>query len=96
MESRAALLDLCVRMVADRAGGGFEVKRSWVAALSDDTAYVVREGLYTIELKDGRRRTTPLVSTGIWTREGETWRRIHLHESIPIPRPPPPGADGSP
>ena len=40
--------------------------------LSPDAAYVVREGAYTVNFKDGTSRRTYLVMTSIWTRENRS------------------------
>ena len=78
----AALREMCAAMVAPRAGATFVVDTLNAHALSANAAYVVREGSYTIDFKDGRSETLRLIMTTIWERHIEGWRMSHLHESF--------------
>ena len=77
-----ALRGMCAAMVAARVGATFVVDTLNVHALSADAAYVVREGSYTIDFRDGRSETLRLIMTTIWERHTEGWRMSHLHESF--------------
>lgn len=83
--THADLLRLCRAMVAPRAGASFAVSSVAAHALSPDAGYVVREGEYTVRMKDGTSRSHHLVMTTIWSRQGGTWKMVHLHESAPPP-----------
>ncbi len=75
------LQEMCERMVAPRTGAVFVADRITANVLSNDVAYVVREGNYTVSFKDGTSRTPYLVMTTIWHRQDDGWKMVHLHES---------------
>lgn len=81
----AAAREMCSAMAAPRTGATFVMDTLSVHALSADAAYVVREGSYTIDFKEGPSQTMRLVMTTIWERHAEGWRMSHLHESfVPV------------
>lgn len=81
----AAVREMCSAMVAPRTGATFVMDTLTAHALSADAAYVVREGSYTIDFKEGPSQTMRLVMTTIWERHAEGWRMSHLHESfVPV------------
>jgi ketosteroid isomerase-like protein len=49
--------------------------------LSPDAAFVVREGVYTINFKDGSSRRSYVIMTSVWARQDGAWKMVHLHES---------------
>ena len=75
------LLEMCEEMVALRTGAVFTPDRITANVLSNEVAYVVREGNYTINYKDGTSRTVYLVMTTVLHRQDEGWKMVHLHES---------------
>jgi ketosteroid isomerase-like protein len=79
--SRATFRATCDTMVAPRTGAVFVIDTLSVHALGPDAAYVVREGVYTVNLKDGTTRRSYFVMTTIWSRQGGSWKMEHLHES---------------
>jgi ketosteroid isomerase-like protein len=81
VRTSAALLKMCTSMVAPRIGATFVTDTVTAHALSPDAAYVVREGEYTINLRDGQSHAERLVMTTIWARQGDGWKVVHLHES---------------
>lgn len=85
VRTAAALLTMCAGMVAPRAGATYVTDTVTAHALSRDAAYIVREGEYTINFRDGRIRAERLVMTTIWARRDDGWKMVHLHESA-IPR----------
>ena len=80
-ELRPALLKMCASMVAPRTGATFVTDTVTAHALSPDAAYVVREGEYTINYRNGQIRAERLVMTTIWARRVDGWKVVHLHES---------------
>ena len=87
VRTKPALLTACEGMVAPRTGATYVTDTLSAHALSSDAAYVVREGNYTINFKDGRSETQRLIMTTVWARENGTWRMVHLHESFTRPAP---------
>ena len=87
-----ALRGMCEQMVAGRTGARFQIDSLTTHVLSKEAAYVVREGKYTIDLKDGTSPTVYMVMTTIWQRASDGWKMVHLHESFL----PPPGLDSIP
>ena len=84
VRNRADLKEMCVRMNEPRTGAEFAPDVLITAhVLSSDVAYVVREGDYTINFKDGSSNTVHLVMTTIWNRQADGWKMVHLHESVP-------------
>ena len=79
------LREMCEEMVALRTGAVFAPDRITANVLSNDVVYVVREGNYTVNYKDGTSRTTYLVMTTVWHRQDEGWEMVHLHESTRRP-----------
>lgn len=75
----------CEEMVAGRTGAHFEVDARTAHVLSEDAAFVVREGDYTIDRVDGTSMTIYLVMTTVWDRDDDGWKMVHLHESAPPP-----------
>ncbi len=78
-----ALREQCERMVAERTGATFMVDTLSAHVLSPDAAYVVREGGYTIDYRDGHSDTLRLIMTTVWARRAGGWKMVHLHESVP-------------
>lgn len=78
----AELREMCGQMVAARTGAHFDVDALSANVLSEDVAFVVREGNYTIDLVDGTSPRVYLVMTTIWQREQDGWKMVHLHESV--------------
>jgi ketosteroid isomerase-like protein len=83
--TRTAMRGVCETMVAPRSGAVFVVDTLTAHALSSDAAYVVREGTYTVNFKDGTSRRTFLVMTTVWARQSGGWKMVHLHESSRVP-----------
>ena len=81
MRTRAGFLGTCETMVAPRTGAVFVTDTVTAHALAKDAAYVVREGVYTVNFKDGTSRRSYLIMTSVWSRESGTWKMVHLHES---------------
>jgi ketosteroid isomerase-like protein len=81
VDSHQQLLQACQAMVAPRTGAHFTTDRVHAYALSLNAAYVVREGRYAIDYRDGHQKTERLVMTTIWNRGPTGWRLVHLHES---------------
>jgi ketosteroid isomerase-like protein len=81
VRTRAALQTACEGMVAPRTGATFKVDKLSAYPLSAESAYLVREGDYTINFKDGRSETQRLIMTTVWTRQHGEWKMVHLHES---------------
>jgi len=81
IRTRAEFRTACDAMVAPRTGAVFATDTVSAHVLSPDAAYVVREGIYTVNLKDGSSRREYLIMTSIWARENGTWKMVHLHES---------------
>jgi ketosteroid isomerase-like protein len=82
VRTKPALQTLCESMVAPRTGAIFATDTLSAHALSPDAAYLVREGNYTINYKDGRAETQRLIMTTVWARENGEWKMVHLHESF--------------
>ncbi len=82
VRTRAELAQLCEGMLAPRSGAEFAIEHLTANVLSNETAYVVREGDYTIRFKDGSSETAYLVMTTIWNRGPDGWKMVHLHESV--------------
>ena len=86
VRTRDAFRSACDAIIAPRTGAIFVTDTVSAHVLSPDAAYVVREGAYTVNFKDGTSRRTYLVMTSIWTRENGAWKMVHLHESSrPLP-----------
>ena len=81
VRTRALFRDACEAIVALRTGAVFVTDTLSAHVLSPDAAYVVREGVYTVNFKDGTSRRTYLVITSVWTRQNSGWKMVHLHES---------------
>jgi len=79
--TRAAFRAACETIVAPRTGAVFATDTVSAHVLSPDAVYVVREGVYTVNFKDGTTRRTYLVMTSLWTRQTGAWKMVHLHES---------------
>jgi ketosteroid isomerase-like protein len=79
--TRAAFRQACEALVAPRTGAVFVTDTVSARTMSPDAVYVVREGVYTVNFKDGTSRKTYLVMTSLWTRQGGAWKMVHLHES---------------
>jgi ketosteroid isomerase-like protein len=76
----------CKGMVEPRTGAVFAVDTLTAHALASDAGYVVREGTYTINFKNGKSDRQYLVMTTIWEKHGGRWQMVHLHESYkPLP-----------
>jgi hypothetical protein len=63
---------------------GYAVDTLTAQALSRDAAYVVREGTYTVSLKDGTSQCQYVVMTTVWDRTSGEWKMVHLHESYRV------------
>jgi ketosteroid isomerase-like protein len=79
--TRAIFRESCDGMVAPRAGAVWAVDARTAHALSPSAAYVVRDGVYTINLKDGTTERMRLVATSVWAHQQDGWKMVHLHES---------------
>jgi uncharacterized protein (TIGR02246 family) len=71
----------CDGMVANRTGAVYAIDTLTAQVISRDAAYVVREGMYTVSMKDGTSQRQHLVMTTIWQRTNGEWKLEHLHES---------------
>lgn len=83
IRTAVAMREMCGGMVAQRTGAVFVIDTLNAHALSPESAYVVREGDYTINLLDGSSTTLRLVMTTVWARQDGEWKMVHLHESWP-------------
>lgn len=81
VRTRDALLEMCETMVSKRTGAVFAMDHLAAHVLSPNAAYVVREGEYTINRQDGTSNRVYMVMTTLWSREGDGWKMVHLHES---------------
>lgn len=81
VRTRELFRDACAAIIAPRTGAVFVTDTLSAHVLSSNAAYVVREGVYTVNFKDGTSRRTYLVITSIWTRQNGVWKMAHLHES---------------
>jgi ketosteroid isomerase-like protein len=79
--TRAAFRQACEALVAPRTGAVFATDTVTAHTLSPDAVYVVREGIYTVNFKDGTSRKTYLIMTSLWARQNGRWKMVHLHES---------------
>ena len=79
--ARTAFRNACDDLIANRTGAVYAVDTLTAQALSRDAAYVVREGTYTVSLKDGTSQRQYLVMTTVWDRASGDWKMVHLHES---------------
>jgi ketosteroid isomerase-like protein len=83
------LRERCGRRKSMFASASFSIDTITVNALSRDVAYVVREGNYTLNFKDGQSPTRFGAMTTIWNRVEGEWKMVHLHESWDEPWPTP-------
>lgn len=83
VRTAAAMREMCGGMVALRTGAVFVIDTLNAHALSSESAYVVREGEYTMNFVDGRSNTVRLIMTTVWARQNGEWKMVHLHESWP-------------
>ena len=81
VRARATFRKACDDLVANRTGAAYAVDTLTAQAISRDAAYVVREGLYTVSMKDGTSRRSYMVMTTVWDRTSGEWKMVHLHES---------------
>jgi ketosteroid isomerase-like protein len=81
VRTRAAFRKTCDDIIAPRTGAVFATDTLSAHVLSRDAAYVVREGVYTVYLKDGTKRRSYLIITSVWARQAGAWKMVHLHES---------------
>jgi len=79
--TRSAFRAACDALVAPRTGAVFATDTVSAHVLASDAVYVVREGVYTINMKDGTTRRIYLIMTSIWARRNGAWQMVHLHES---------------
>jgi len=79
--SAADLRERCSNREYLFSSAEFEIAQRKVNVMSENVAYVVREGDYTMNYRDGRTITLFGVMTTIWNRVGDTWKMVHLHES---------------
>jgi ketosteroid isomerase-like protein len=82
VQDREELAAICEQMIAPRTGAEFSDLQRTATMLSADVAMVVREGNYTVHLKDGTSTEQYLAMTTIWTHESDGWKMVHLHESV--------------
>jgi ketosteroid isomerase-like protein len=87
IRTKDELHEMCLRMTEPRTGAVFSIDSRTATMLSSDAAVVVREGMYTIHFKEQPSVEVFLVMTTVWQREGETWKMVHLHESVPMSAP---------
>jgi ketosteroid isomerase-like protein len=83
------LREQCGSRESKFTSASFSIETRTVNALSHDVAYVVREGDYTMNYKDGQSPTRFGVMTTIWNRVEGEWKMVHLHESWDEPWPAP-------
>lgn len=81
VQTAAELRELCVGLVEPRTGATWDNDFRVVHVLSNDAAYVVRKGTYTINFKDRKTQVVDPVITTIWSRIDGDWKMVHLHES---------------
>jgi ketosteroid isomerase-like protein len=81
VETREQLLKVCQNLVAPRTGAVFVARSVTAHVLSPSAGYVVRDGEYTVHLRNGQTNTEHLSMTTIWSRQGGAWKMVHLHES---------------
>ena len=81
IRARDTFRKACDGMVAKRTGAVYAIDTLTAQAISRDAAYVVREGMYTVSMKDGTSQRQHLVMTTIWQRTNGEWKMEHLHES---------------
>ena len=79
--TRTAFRGACDTMIASRTGAVFVTDTASAHVLSPDAAFVVREGVYTVNLMDGSLRRTYLIMTSVWARQDGGWKMLHLHKS---------------
>ncbi len=79
--TRAAFRGACDTMIAPRTGAVFATDTVSAQVLSPDAAFVVREGVYTVNFKDGSSRRSYVIVTSVWARQDAAWKMVHLHES---------------
>jgi ketosteroid isomerase-like protein len=87
IRTKDELHEMCIQMTAPRTGAVFSIDSRTANMLSSEAAVVVREGMYTIHFKEQPSVEVFLVMTTVWQREGDTWKMVHLHESVPMPAP---------
>ena len=80
--ARTAFRKACDNLIANRTGAVYAVDTLTAQALSRDAAYVVREGVYTVSMKDSTAQRQYLVMTTVWDRTSGEWKMVHLHESF--------------
>jgi ketosteroid isomerase-like protein len=85
VRTKPGLMTACEGMVAPRTGATYVTDTLSVHPLSPEAAYLVREGNYTINFKDGRTVTQRLIMTTVWQRQDGEWKMVHLHESYTVP-----------
>ena len=81
VRTRESFRQACETLVAPRTGAVFVTDTLSAHVLSSDAAYVVREGVYTVNFKGGTSRRTYLVISTVWRRQNGVWKMVHLHES---------------
>lgn len=82
------LRSLCEAIASNRSKAVLDVENIAVHALSPSTAYVVREGDYTVYNKEGAvSEEYFIIFTTIWQMEDDRWTMAHLHESWREPDP---------
>lgn len=80
--SKGDFLELiCGTWTDTQTDAGFEVESSSVEMLSATSALVVRSGIGMARYEGSDEIRFHLVATGVWKHDGETWKRIHYHES---------------
>jgi len=85
VETHEQLLKTCRDIVAPRTGAQYVPRSVTAHMLSPDAGYVVKDGEYIVQLRNGETRKEHLAMTTIWARQGGSWKMVHLHESA-IPR----------
>jgi uncharacterized protein (TIGR02246 family) len=62
------------------------VKETRVAVLAPNVASAVVTSDFTAYNKDGTTSSSSAVLTFIYVKEGENWKSIHTHQSLPWPK----------
>jgi hypothetical protein len=80
MPSGALFRQICTLLVAPRTGADFDASKISAYVLSEDAAYVVREGFYAVTTTT-RESESFMVISSVWHRAPDGWEMVHMHES---------------
>jgi len=81
IQTAEELREMCVGLVEPRTGATWNNDFRTVHVLSNNAAYVVRKGTYTINFSDRDTQVVDPVITTIWHLVDGQWKMVHLHES---------------